>query len=163
MDGRRIDSHSARFSGTFANGAVDFEVRTDQGSDTNLICMAMSETLKEVGLKAKGTKLIPPHKFSVVGDSDRVCHWKVVAGIYLLIPHGTALVLRNVIWRVTEDSGSNVIIERPRLESLGIKNRNILEAARDEHDRVADGKNESRKYRKCIRKYIITSNGCYLP
>lgn len=53
IDANRIESLSALFSGTFANGAVECEVLTEQRSETNLISMDMWKTLKEVFLKTK--------------------------------------------------------------------------------------------------------------
>lgn len=37
LDSEKVDLNSVLFSGKFANGAVECEVLTDQGSDTNLI------------------------------------------------------------------------------------------------------------------------------
>lgn len=89
-------------------------------------------------MKTKATRLIPTQKYTGIGGSEIVCHVKVRLDIHLRIIHGTSFVLRNVIWRVAENEGSNVIIGRPLLESLGINNRGLSEAACDKQGGVVD-------------------------
>lgn len=51
--------------------------------------------------------------------------------VFLSIRHGTSLILRNIVWKVTEEDFKLPILGRRVLESLGSDNREILSAARD--------------------------------
>lgn len=138
LNAEKIDCHSALFSGTFANGAVECEVLADQGSDTNLLSGKVWKLMKEAGYKSKVTHLVPPQVFNSVTNGEIVCHIKVEADVHLRIRHGSALVLRNVVWRVSGDNADDVIIGRPLLDGLGINNENMLAAACDRHNGVID-------------------------
>lgn len=67
-----------------------------------------------------------------------MCNIKVEVDVHLRIRHGSALVLRNVIWKVSEEDSNDVIIGHPLLDSLRIDNKTMLDAAADRHNGVID-------------------------
>lgn len=139
LGAEEIDNHSALFSATLLNGAVECLVLTDQGSDTNLISSSVFEAMKKAGFKGKVTILVPPHKYQGVSKENVItCRRKITADLNLRIRHGTSLLIRNITWRVSDEESDNVIIGRPLLEAIGFDNQQILEAACDNHDGIID-------------------------
>lgn len=110
LNAERIDSHSALFGGTFGNRAVECDLLADQGSDKNIMSQRIWKLIKDSGLKSKIVQLVPPQTFEDAARGRITCYFKVEAYVYLWIGHGTALVLRNVMWRVSEDDTENVSI-----------------------------------------------------
>ena len=135
------ENHSALFSGSFANGAVEVEILADQGSDVNLISNSVFQDLIRAESNLKTESIAPPAKFGSINQSDAViCSTRVVADVQLRIRHGTNLLLRNVEWHVSDSELAHVIIGRTVLEAIGCDNRALLAAASDNSGGVVDAK-----------------------
>jgi len=135
----QIDSHSALFHASFADGRIESVVLTDQGSDVNLI----SPNLFKLLIKEKGTvssrELIPNHKYKGVGQESIVlCTHIVKAHVLLKIRHANHLLLRNVEFLVSKQETEHTIIGRPLLESIGCDNKSLLAAAVDKYGGVIE-------------------------
>eukprot|EP00171_Calliarthron_tuberculosum_P022868 IDg22868t1 len=140
-------SHSTLFSASFLQGAVETNVLADPGADANM----MPPTLLEMILKANPTlsikKLSEPLKFSLaVNTSEKqsenriTCSREVTADVNLRIRHGTELVMRGMVWVVSDNDADCALIGRPVLEALGINTRQLLEAASDQNNGIIDVK-----------------------
>lgn len=134
-----LESHSALFSASMAKGAVECLILTDQGADVNLMPKTLFEELNRAGGITKTTILVPPRTMTGIGEPANItCKKRIVADVQLRIRHGSALLVRNVSWYVSEQEFKNAIIGRPLLEQLGCDNKTILEAAKDQHDGTID-------------------------
>ena len=67
-----------------------------------------------------------------------VCTRALVVGAELHIRHGTAVVLCDVRWLVTDQVVGEPLLGRPLLEALGLNARNIPAAAAEKHSGVFD-------------------------
>lgn len=114
---------------------------TDPGADDNLMLPHVLELLLRSAPNLKIETIEPKLEFKLaVLDSANgqkaivTCSRKVIADVNLRIRHGNELILRSVVWIVSDQEAEFALIGRPILESLGINARNILEAFSDEHD-----------------------------
>ena len=138
---RSSENHSALFSGSFANGAVEVEILADQGSDVNLISNSVFQDLIRAESNLKTESIAPPAKFGSINQSDAViCSNRVVADVQLRIRHGKNLLLLNIEWHVSDSELAHVIIGRTVLEAIGCDNRALLAAASDNSGGVVDAK-----------------------
>lgn len=134
-----VTEHSALFTATFAHGAVDAVVLADQGADSNFIPSSIFEALRKADGNLKFSKLDAPKKFCGVNKQTLItCRATVKASIELRIRHGTKLLLRNLVWFVTNEDIDQAIIGRPVLDAIGCDNRKILASAADQNGGVID-------------------------
>ena len=132
-------SNSALFSGSFASGAIETMILTDQGSDTNLISTELFHEIRKAGGITHVAHLVPPQIFIGVGANAQVtCALKVQADVDLSIRHGSALLLRNVKWKVCNEPMKIPLIGRPLLDSIGCNNEHVLIAISDRNAGVID-------------------------
>lgn len=102
-----------------AEGEIECGVLTDQGRDTNLMSTKILEALVEAGVKEKRMEMIPQKVFSAVRGKRIVCKYEAKADIHLRVRHGTAWILQNVRWMISEQTKDGLIIRRPLLEKFG--------------------------------------------
>lgn len=146
---RMVSDHSALFSGTFADGAVEALVLADQGADINLISTELFDSIIGTGGNFRVTKLVPPQAYKGVGSNASItCSKKIEADVHLRIRHGSSLLLRNVVWKVCdEEKSTNAIIGRPLLDSIGCSNKVMLQSIADAQNGeidVSDNPNEEK-------------------
>jgi len=72
------------------------------------------------------------------GIAKVTCRKTVRADVELRIRHGTTLLLRDVVWVVSEQHAQHVLISRPLLEGLRLDTRKILEDAVDKHNGIVN-------------------------
>lgn len=88
--------HSA-FSGPFANGWLETDVKADQGADANFISEDLLATILRKAQIAKIVRFETEHVYhEVTGGPCLTYSKKVTLDVYLKIRHGSSLVLRNV-------------------------------------------------------------------
>ncbi|CAN8074420.1 unnamed protein product [Agarophyton chilense] len=133
-----IDSHSALFSATFRQDAVEVVLMADQGSDVNLIPEDILKTVQSSAPGREVRELNPPHVYTGIGKTsgEVCCTHQVVMDLYLRIRHGTRLVLRLIPWKNAKVKSESVIIGRHLLQAIGCDNKALLTAACDKHNRV---------------------------
>ena len=134
-------NHSALFSGAFAHGAVEIEALADQGSDPNLISSSTFQQLCKADPNLQVEILDRPARFGSINQRNAVlCDKLVTADVLLRIRHGTQLLLRNVVWHVSQGELAHVIIGRSVLEAIGCDNQALLAAASDKAGGVLDAR-----------------------
>lgn len=123
--------NSTVFSATMVDGAVNCEVLTRQGSEPNLMSSEIWKTLELLVINKVPKEVRTPRVFGAVGGENIGRKQEVRADINLRIKHGTALVLRNVNWMISEKAKDGFIIGKPPHQSLVISNRDVLFATFD--------------------------------
>lgn len=104
----------------------------DQSLDGNFISSAiMQKLVKELdSVRRQELKLIRTNR-NVTCDPWLTCRQSVKVDFRLQIRHRTCLILRNIIWKATDEALKTSIIGGRVLESLGCNNQEMLLAARD--------------------------------
>lgn len=139
MTSEQIDSHSALFHASFADGKNEAVVLTDNGSDVNLISPKLFNILKNEDKECTFRKLNPPHYYKGVGEDSLVtCTDIIKTSVLLKIWHANHLLLRNVELLVAKENTEHAIIGRPLLESIGCDNKTLLAATADKFGGIID-------------------------
>lgn len=128
-----VESNFVLFIDSMACGVVQCDVLTNQRSETNLMPITLCNTLKESDIQAHPRMLRQRKAFGAIGVQKIVCEYEPNVDLQINIRHGTAVLLRQVTWRISRQTNENLIIRRPLLEKLGIRNKDLLLAACVKH------------------------------
>ena len=125
--------NSSLFTATYCNGALEFTLMADQGSDVNIISPDLLAKLKEANPSVSVTKLASKREFGNANTNAAAltCGQMVTADVELRVRHGEKLMLRGIKWLVSEQPLAHAYIGRHVLSALGLSNRVLLAAARD--------------------------------
>lgn len=121
------EESSALFTATFMEGRVECMVLADIGADDNIIPTELLTELLKQESELKVENLSPPKVFksavkdTIDGGSAKInCSKKVQLDVKLNIRHGSYLLLRNVVWLVSDKDADCAYLGRPLLEHLGL-------------------------------------------
>lgn len=89
------------------------------------------------------THIVSPQTYGgvlhLVGTNETItCRKKIEADVRLRIRHGPRLLLRNFVWRVSDEPTDIAIIGLPLLESIECSDNKLLEAAADNNECIID-------------------------
>jgi hypothetical protein len=103
------------------------------------------DTLVAKGAKMSVSKFEIPRKYglaaSTSGAGDEIfveCDTLAILTTSLHIRHGSTLTIRNVSWYVAKQQVPEALLGRPILEALGLNTKELLAAACDRFNGVAD-------------------------
>lgn len=126
---------SVVFSATFPGKFTD-TVLADIGSGVNLIDIASIEKMQASGAELQFGNLAKPANYSLAVDMGEegeslkmVCKACAYCDVELHVWYCRTLIVRNVLWMVTEQLLSKPLLDRPTLEALGFNTKVILAAA----------------------------------
>lgn len=157
---------------TFANSVTRI-VCNDIGSDINLMPSSLFTTLPARGAEVEVKVLAVPGKFGLAVMTSKEaenlfveCDRTVKLNIDLHIRHGKLLKIRNTFWFVAipEQFTEEPLLGLPLLEALGLRTKEILEAACDKYsgevdanDFVPEQKNIGQSISRLVQRGIFHS------
>ncbi|CAN8074719.1 unnamed protein product [Agarophyton chilense] len=164
-----IDSHSALFSVTFRQDAVEVFVMADQGSDVHIVPEDIFKTLQSSAPGLKVMELNPPHVYTGIGKTsgEVCCTHKSVMDVHLCIRHDKRLILRSLPRKSAKVESESVTIGRHGLQAIGCYNKAVLTAAFDKHygvinvPQAMEDDAARRIYQDFGRIAFMRSNGVY--
>lgn len=113
------------------------EACVDNGADNNIIDQRTLQSIREAGVDVEVVDLNRLREFEMAACDVKGNKTKLVflkqdrLDTELHIRHGSSLLLRNLVWLVTERYVTTPLLGRPILEALGINTRELLAAAAD--------------------------------
>ena len=133
---KKADDNSVMFAATFGE-KIKITVCTDTCADDNIMDSKTLATLESESVDMKVETLQKPRKFYMAASlpdgnpAVMIITKTVTLNMELHVRHGTAIVLRNMKWLVTDQHMTEPLIGRPILQALGLDARKILQSAAD--------------------------------
>lgn len=133
--GKKDDKQWNIFEAYFTKGKVQATAITNQRADTTILPEHILESIQKVDYTIQVETLKSARVCKVIsGQICATCLRSVDLDLYIKIRHSPSLRLRNASWKITEEEVATVIIGRKVLESIGCRNRLMLEAAFGRHE-----------------------------
>lgn len=105
--------HSSIFKACFTGRMAETKLMADEGADAKFIFESLLETIIKNAFSVVLERLRRSQVYrNVSGDPCLTCHLLVKSDVFLHIRHGTSLILRNIIWKVSNKELQILIIGR---------------------------------------------------
>lgn len=125
-------AHSSTFKTLFAKGTIKIDLLASQGADGNFMSRQLLIQIKKSQSSITGKPLISNQIYGdVTGNIRLTCYCTIEVDGSLNLRHGTSLILRKLLWKVSMKEKNTPIIGVLILESLGRDNQTMPSAARD--------------------------------
>ena len=146
-----VKEHPTLFSASFCQGKIETLALADGGGDDNILPSSLLQQIFKINGAVRVEALPHTECFGqVVKDAPELTgKCKMDLDVDLKIRHGSNLLLRNVVWKISDQDTEFVILGRPVLEALGINTRDILGEVCDKFSGVVKVDSLMGKDRKC--------------
>ena len=155
-----VKEHSTLFSASFCQGRIETLVLADGGGDDNILPSSLLQQIAKINGAVRVEALPHTECFGQVFKDapELTSKRKMDLDVDLKIRHGSKLLLRNVVVKISDQDTEFVILGRPVLEALGINACDILEEVCDKFSGVVNVDSLIGKDRK-DRHESDTNNG----
>lgn len=153
--------HSALFRASIPDGRIHVTILMYQGSDVNLIPMALVKKTQHTELYIPVCIIDPPCTYKCIfGNPWATCCQSVAMNVQMKNGQGLNLILHNIVWKISQQDIDSPTINGRIPESMGCDSCKLLQAACDHNHVYIDVPEKMRNDGNAEQDYQIIVATC---